>query len=231
MNISRGWLFGSSVIGLFSCLLIVAAPALAQRAKPQPKYEIKIDYSETPELKDWVETKLRPTLEAWYPKIVQTLPSEGYTAPAELSVTIRKEMKGVAFTNGTQIVCAGPWFKQNLDGEAVGAVVHELVHVAQQYHSRDNPSWLVEGVADYIRWFKYEPENLRPKVNPRRAKYTDSYRTTAAFLEYVVIHHDHELVVKMNAAMREGRYSPDLWKEYTGKTVDELWGEFVKTLQ
>jgi acyl-CoA-binding protein len=31
--------------------------------------------------------------------------------------------------------------------------------------------------------------------------------------------------------MREGRYRPELWSEYTGKTVDDLWAEYVKTLQ
>lgn len=213
-----------------------AAPAIAE-TPARGDYEIVIDYSEMPEFKDWIEKKLRPTLEAWYPKIVQTLPSEGYTAPKRFTVTFLKDMRGVAATGGTRVMCAGEWFKNNLEGEAVGAVVHELVHVAQQYGGNRrrgaarNPGWLVEGVADYIRWFKYEPVRLRPRPNPDRAKYTDSYRTTAAFLEYVTTVHDHELVVKMNAAMREGRYAPELWNEYTGKSVDELWELYVKTLR
>jgi hypothetical protein len=44
------------------------------------------------------------------------------------------------------------------------------------------------------------------------------------------MHKDHEIVVKLNAAMREGRYSPELWQEYTGKTFDELWEEHRATL-
>ena len=36
---------------------------------------------------------------------------------------------------------------------------------------------------------------------------------------------------KLNAAMREGKYCPELWKTYTGKTVDELWADYVKTLK
>jgi hypothetical protein len=95
-----------------------------------------------------------------------------------------------------------------------------------------NPGWLVEGIADYIRWFKYEPKptGTRPR-NPDRAKYTDSYRTTAGFLNFVVEKHDKEIVPKLNAAMRQGKYSADLWKEYTGKTADELWKEYVATLR
>jgi hypothetical protein len=189
-------------------------------------YEITIDTSETPELKDWAE-KLRPVVEQWYPTIVEYLPSEGYTAPRQLSITF-KNMDGVAYTRGTRIVCAAAWFKAHPDDQ--GAVIHELAHVVQQYRGGGNPGWLVEGVADYIRWIKYEPEAKRPRPDPRRAKYTDSYRTTAAFLEYVAAAHEHEVVVRLNQAMRQGRYRPELWKEYTGKTVDELWEAYVKTL-
>ena len=115
------------------------------------------------------------------------------------------------------------------------AIVHEMVHVVQQYgrgrRGNRNPGWLVEGLADYIRWFLYEPENLRPRVDPERAKYTDSYRTTGAFLDYLVREHDAELIVKFNAAMREGKFDDELWKESTGKTVDELWADYVATLK
>ena len=89
---------------------------------------------------------------------------------------------------------------------------------------------MVEGVADYIRWFLYEPEELRPRVDPSRNKYTDSYRITGAFLNYLVQNKDEKLVEKFNAAMREGRYSEDLWKEFTGETVDDLWADYMQTL-
>jgi hypothetical protein len=94
-----------------------------------------------------------------------------------------------------------------------------------------NPGWLVEGVADYIRWFHYEPESLRPRPDPARAKYTDSYRTTAAFLNYVVQAHDRDVVQKLNTAMRAGRYNDETWKQYTGMTVDGLWAEYIKMLE
>jgi hypothetical protein len=144
-------------------------------------------------------------------------------------------MDGVANAGGTRINCAGKWFMANLEGEAVGAVVHEMVHIVQQYgraRGRNrNPGWMVEGVADYVRWFLYEPKEKRPRVNAARANYTDSYRTTGAFLDYLVEKHDKEIVKKFNAAMRDGKYSDELWKETTGKTVDELWGEYVETLR
>ena len=36
---------------------------------------------------------------------------------------------------------------------------------------------------------------------------------------------------KLNAAMRQGKYSEDLWKEYTGKTAPELAEEWKKSLE
>ena len=191
------------------------------------KYEIVFDTTGAPELRGWVDKQLKPICHEWYPKLVEQLPSENYEAPQKFIIYFRNDMDGVAYTMGTQIHCAGVWFSRNLDGEAKGAVVHEMVHMVQQYRSRRNPGWLVEGLCDYIRWFQYEPANARPRVNFSRANYDDSYRTTGAFLNYVVDKHGEEIIPKLNAAMREDRYSDELWKEYTGKSAPDLWADFA----
>jgi hypothetical protein len=214
------------------------APAgrLMTQSPDSAKYRITIEYADAPELAEWVEDKLQPTCDEWYPKIIKALPSKDYTPPRRVFIVITDNYRGVAATGDNHVSCSASWFKRNIDGEAPGAVVHELVHVAQQYRDsrggESNPVWLVEGIADYIRWFKYEPRptGTRPR-NPETANYTDSYRTTAGFLNYVVQKHDKQLVVKLNAAMRQGRYSSYVWKESTGKTVDDLWKEYVATLR
>ncbi len=216
----------------------VPVARLVSKSPDSALYQITIDYTDAPELKDWVEKKLQPTVDAWYPKIIEALPSKNFKALAHVSIAITDDYRGVAATGGDRVVCNSAWFKENYGGEALGAVVHELVHVAQQYgygrtrRGASNPVWLVEGIADYIRWFKYEPKptGTRPR-NPARANYTDSYRTTAGFLNFVVEKHDKQVVVKLNAAMRQGKYSADLWKQYTGKTAEELWKEYVATLR
>jgi hypothetical protein len=199
------------------------------------KYEITFDASDAPALKPWIDETLKPICVEWYPKIVEMLPSEDYAAPERFTIYFHADMPGVAHARGTEIHCAEPWFSQNLDGEAAGAVVHEMVHVVQQYGrtrgARRNPGWMVEGLADYIRWFLYEPAENRRQPNPDRAKYTDSYQTTAAFLNYVVDAHDPQLIERFNAAMRNGDYDESLWEEYTGETVDQLWAEYVRTLK
>ena len=203
-------------------------------AKTESGQEIVFDYSEAPELKDWVENTLKPVCVKWYPVIVAMLPSEGYEAPKKFSIAFRKDYRGVAAAGGTRINCSVQWFQRNLQGEAAGAVVHEMVHVVQQYPRAQggnrNPGWLVEGLADWIRWFNYEPESARPKPRADRANYNDSYRTTGHFLNYVTNTYDKEVVKKLNAAMREGKYTEDIWKQATGKTLEELGKEWKQTL-
>lgn len=195
--------------------------------------EVIVDTTETPDLTEWADQKLTPMIREWYPKIVAMLPSEGYTAPKRVSINFRKDMQGVAATSGTRVNCAANWFRRELNREAVGAVFHELVHVVQQYGRarRTNPAatrapgWIVEGIPDYVRWFLFEPQTRGAEISARnleRARYDASYRISANFINYVVENHDKDLVRKLNAALREGNYTEDLWKQYTNHTVEEL---------
>jgi len=93
-----------------------------------------------------------------------------------------------------------------------------------------NPGWLVEGVADYIRFFKYEPGKIG-RLNVERARYDRSYRVTAAFLAYVTEKYDKHLVRKLNQAMRAGEYKEEMFKDLTGKTVQELDEEWRTALR
>ncbi|MDB6124634.1 MAG: hypothetical protein JWQ71_3627 [Pedosphaera sp.] len=205
------------------------------------KCEISIDTSGAPDLKEWAEKQLAPVLAEWYPKIVAMLPSEGYTAPSKFSISIRPG-KGVAATGGTRVTANSDWLKNEFKGEAIGSLLHEEVHVIQQYGYAPRkipgptrpPAWLIEGIPDYIRWYKYEPESHGCEItrqNLSRARYDASYRITANFLNYVVEKYDKELITKMNAAIREGKYTEDLWKKYTGKTVQELSDEWKSEIE
>jgi hypothetical protein len=94
--------------------------------------EITIDTSKAPDLKDWAEHKLAPVLVEWYPKISAMLPSPGFTPPRKWSVVIAPG-NGVAATGGARITANATWLQGQLDKQAVGALLHEEVHVVQQY--------------------------------------------------------------------------------------------------
>ena len=198
-----------------------------------------IETTETPDLTEWAHRDLLPVVQKWYPQIVAMLPSEGFTAPRTFSITFTHEYKGVAATIGNRVVGAPPWFRQQLRGEAIGAIVHELVHVVQQYGRARRaggtraPGWLVEGLCDYIRWYLYEPETKGCEIPPARAasaKYDASYRVTANFLNFVIHKYDKDLIKELNAAMREARYTPEIWKTRTGKPVEDLAEEWKRAL-
>ena len=189
--------------------------------------EIAVNVADAPEMKEWAE-KMARVCERQYPMINDELKSDGFKPATQITMTLRKDYKGVAYANGNRIVGSVQFFKDHPDD--VGAMVHETTHVVQRYRTRSNPGWLVEGVADWVRFFKYEPGNLG-RINPDRARYNASYRVTAAFLDYVSNKYDRELVRKLNKAMREGEYKEELWKELTKKTVQELDEEWRATLK
>jgi hypothetical protein len=99
---------------------------------PDRSVEISIDTSKAPDMKDWAEHKLAPVLAEWYPKISALLPSPGYTPPKKWSVVIAPG-NGVAATSGNRVTANATWFRGQLDKQAVGALLHEEVHVVQQY--------------------------------------------------------------------------------------------------
>ena len=113
--------------------------------------QISITTSNAPQLTEWAEKKLGPVLAQWYPKLVALLPSDGYNAPTNFGVNIRPG-NGVAATGRNRITANATWIERELNGQAVGALLHEEVHVVQQYRGgRGNPDykrppgWLVEG--------------------------------------------------------------------------------------
>jgi hypothetical protein len=241
--------FPRHFLGLLTLAVLLSAPspraADPEKAEPgenetvvetrdgEVAYRISIDTRETPDLTEWARSEVAPMCREWYPRLVRMLPGPDYHAPTNVTITFSAEMKGVAATGGTRIRCAAAWFRQNLKGEGKGAIFHELIHVVQNYGwgRRNNPNaarvpgWIVEGIPDYIRWFVFEPERKGAEITKRnveRARYDGNYRISANFLNWVVTKYDKELVPKLNAEARAGKYREELWKEYTGKTVQEL---------
>lgn len=209
-------------------------PILHAFATEDGRFEFTVDLTAAPDLAEWVEAHLRPVVLEWYPRIVDLLPGDGWDPVARVGLRFRTDMGGTpASAGGGRVNLNTGWFRRELEGEALGAVVHELVHIVQDYGRVRRggpgvtrmPGWLVEGIADYIRWFLYEPESRGAEITPRniaRARYDTSYRITANFLDWVVREHDPGLVRSLNAAAREGRYREDIWADRTGRTVQEL---------
>ncbi len=134
----------------------------------------------------------------------------------------------VAATGGGRIVYNPQWFVKH-PGD-IDVVTHEVMHIVQNYGGGSGPGWLTEGIADYVR-FKYGVDNpsanwALPAFKPEQS-YKNAYRVTARFLNWLEVNGNKGIVVKLDQAMRNHTYKEELWKEITGKTVDELWSAYA----
>ena len=200
---------------------------VAKDAAGKTLAEVTVDTSATEDLAEW-GTKAGELCAEWYAKIHALLPSEGHTPRNRVKLVFDPQMKGVAHAINDTITIAAPFVRGHRDD--FGMVAHELTHVVQAYPP-GGPGWLVEGIADYIRIVHFEPQAPRPKIDPEKASYKDAYKTTAMFLEWIEKTHGAGLVVKLNATLRQGAYRDAMFQEITGKKLDELWADFVKSLK
>jgi hypothetical protein len=196
---------------------------------PDSKEQITaiVDVNGAPQFKEWGINAGKYALK-WYPELAKRLASEGYTPPREFQIVIR-EARGVAYTTGNTITINIGYLKNHTDD--FGMVAHELVHVIQHYHGRGNPGWLVEGVADYLRYFVVEPGAKNARFNADRSDYKGGYQPTAAMLNWLETKKGPGIIAKLNQVMREGKFKPDTFKEITGYEPDELWAEFKASLK
>jgi len=202
--------------------MFLAAVVLSTLAIPDL---VRLEVSD-PELKPWGE-KAQKLLVEWYPKINKLLGVKD-ASDKLITLVIETHGEGVAGTGGRRITVNGDYVRQHPDD--IGLIVHELAHVVQSY-PRYNPAWLVEGIADYVRFFFYEPVAARPKVNPDKADYKRGYRDVGAFLYWASRKYKLDLVPQLNSALQANTYDEAIWTKYTGHTFDDLWKEFLGSLR
>jgi len=193
--------------------------------------KVVVDTSETPDLADWGK-RAGEACAKWTPKISALLASDGFAPPKSVTLRFQNEKKGVAGTSGDKITIAAGYVRGHTND--MGMVIHELTHVVQAYPKEKEgftkPGWLVEGIADYIRLYHFEPNAPRSRVNPDKASYRDSYKTTAAFLAWLE-QRNAGTIKKLNAALREGCFKEKLFQDYAGKPLDDLWRDFADSLR
>ena len=198
------------------------------RVKPfQHPVEFKVICDDAPDLKTWTEETAR-LCEQWYDALTEQMASENYEPTEHVTLIMSKDYQGVAEAGGGRITGSVAYFERHKNDQ--GAMIHETIHVIQRYRSRRNPGWLVEGVADYLRCFFFEPGQVRP-VDPDTAKYNQSYQVTATFLDYVARTHDKDLVKKLNKAMREGTYTKAKFEQITGKPLETLNEDWIASIR
>ncbi len=160
-----------------------------------------------------------------YPKLAKTF---NKNTRKEVTFIIDPDYKGVAATAGGIVRYSPGWFAKN--PKDIDVVTHEVMHIVQAYPNNAGPWWITEGIADYVR-FKYgvanEEGNWRlPEYDPKH-KYTDSYRITARFFNWIETKVKKNIMKNLDLAMRSKNYTPDFWVKQTGRTIDQLWEAYA----
>ncbi|TVT39254.1 secretory protein [Hymenobacter setariae] len=135
---------------------------------------------------------------------------------------------GVAAT-GNGVVDYNPkWLHDH--PEDIDVVTHEVMHIVQAYPNGSGPGWLTEGIADYARYVygvNNQAGNWKLPEYKEGQSYTNSYRIMARFLVWLDQHGYPKLVNQLDNAARTRTYTPEIWKQQTGKTLDELWAAYA----
>ncbi|MFT4154962.1 basic secretory protein-like protein [Parafilimonas sp.] len=149
-------------------------------------------------------------------------------APKQVTFVIDPEYTGVAASADSLTRFNPKWYEQNPND--IDVVTHEVMHLVQAYRNHYDPSWVTEGIADFVRYtLGVNNAAANWSLTPFNAgqSYTNSYRITARFFVWIVNKYDKGFVKKLDAAMRDNTYDDAFWKKTTGKSVDELWLEYA----
>ena len=152
-------------------------------------------------------------------------------------VIVRQHLRAAGMALGHRI-----WLHHDLAAghdldELRGLYIHELAHTFQRYSFMLSPTWLDEGIADYVR-FKLEPGSnwakrakrgliIEVSAEPLEIHYTDGYFTATALLLHIEKHYDPEFVKSIHRELLAGRYRKSFFQERTGKDLDTLWQELI----
>jgi hypothetical protein len=199
-------------------------PLSKAKSAAAPKIELDLtEVSDDAKVRDWAEHS-QALCQDWYPIMCRFLATDDWTPPEAVRLVLKKDLAIPGATTGATIQISVKWISEHPDD--FGMVIHELTHVIQAYPPGTQPGWLVEGIADYIRYWRFEPEKRHGPVAPT-ASYRDGYGTTGAFLAWLVAKYDHRLVRRLDDALRHGQYSDGIFRAATGQDLDALWKEYV----
>ena len=238
-------------IAVRMCIVAAVAHVSIAHAKPSAALdgkakavEFRVDATKLPEMAQWVEKNVKRPVEKWAGNVIALLDGKDAAWTRGVVEIVLETGEGgnaaPAWACGGKIFLNMKW-ATSCPQEAAGACVHEFAHVVQDYGPRDGraspyantPGWLVEGIADWVRWFNYEGKAGANRANGdamRNPKYDGAYGLTASFLDYLARRYKRDVIVKLNKTCREGKYDEGVWKTLTGKDLDVLDMEWKKKL-
>jgi hypothetical protein len=193
--------------------------------------------------------------EEWYPKINAILFGEGHPLPfKEVQIVFEPTIFMGASADRTEVpayadqntIHVNSDYLTHIPDEYLAMMIHELTHVVQNYNYKAAPDsvWLVEGIADYVR-HKYYEKDIEPRLHLDasgkltgfeldrdkgqfdRKGYLGGYTVASAFLFWLEVRKDKNIVPALNKALRDEHYSDAIFQQHCGAPLDGLWQEFM----
>lgn len=214
------------LVSALGCL----SDATVSRAQSSPllifTFGRHFDTAEHKALEAWSSVLAR-LAEGWWRTITASLASPGFAPVDQITIDFDEiHIPGVpALTRGAVIVVDARGLLARLrDPDALAMIAHEMVHVAQRYPHA--PGWLVEGIADYMRYYVLIPDDPSRAFQPQGATWHDGYQATAGFLDWAEQAHPGT-VTQLNAALRAGEDGEALLRAAIGQPLQQAWTAYL----
>jgi hypothetical protein len=167
--------------------------------------------------------------DGWWRTITTRLASPGFEPADQITIDFDDiRIPGApALTRGSVIeVDARGLLARLRDPDALAMIAHEMVHVAQRYPHA--PGWLVEGIADYMRYYVLITDDPSRAFQAKGATWRGGYQASAGFLDWAEQGHPGT-VTRINAALRAGEDGEALLRETVGQPLPQAWTAYIES--
>ncbi len=142
----------------------------------------------------------------------------GRSTVPEIRVEVSPAGEWAAWTSGRTVTLNAGWFARHPDD--VGGLLHEVAHAVMEAPGQAGTSWLIEGIADYVRdALGFDASWTFAHHEPGMA--TAGYQTTAHFLLWFEARRPGT-VAEIARRLSAGTYHPDVFEELCGAPLEAL---------
>jgi hypothetical protein len=227
---------------LCAALLLVSCSA-PSTGYPEGRFVRRVDYRPAPVSQE-LAARAEQLGNQLYPNVCSLLYDGKTPCRTRFNISFEHELphRNSGETCRNQIRLNASYVEEwkNDPGVFDSVVVHEMAHVAQHYEKsiigrwltfhHNAPSWLVEGIADYVTFNLGETNGWHcAECSSRFPDYRDGYSCAGALLSYLAKTYNAEIVKELNRKLRWGGYSDRVFVRLTGKDLQTLWSEFQHT--
>lgn len=191
---------------------------------PTPNLTFEYIRAPAPANKAAVEAIIRKELGIWYPKLGDAIAYPNYSPRTNLIIETNPDIfMGRA---GNRIGYNPAELNATTMPDMLGGgLLHEAMHMVTDYGSQQKPTWLSEGIADWVRDdLTLERKPYIPHAGVALGEM--QYASAAAYMRYISRTHRASFARDINLAVRANQYSSNYVTNLTGRSESQLLTDF-----